>query len=254
MRPPAITCVIPTFQAPDLVGLCLASVLAQRGVDLEVVVTDDSPSDAVRTLIGGRPGMQGRVIYTQGPRSGNPVHNWNQGLSLATAPLRLVVHQDEQLADPDYLRRAVDALVARPDAAAAIGAVQVLKSSRPSRFAIVSPVARRLPGARELLPLVNWIGPTAAFVFRAGHLFDPALVQLVDVEFYQRVLRTGPAVRLNGLGVTSLGRHSRQITARIDPIAVARRELAMLATRSPPAISPTRQAVFSALLSLRSRG
>jgi hypothetical protein len=129
----------------------------------------------------------------------------------------------------------------------------VIGVERPSRFALVSPIAGRLPGARRLLPLINWIGPTAAFVFRAGPSFDRGFVQLADVEFYGRVLETGPLVRLSGVSVGSLGHHDGQITAHIAPTDRALTELALLASRRPPSLSTLEHAAFSAAVRLRRR-
>jgi glycosyltransferase involved in cell wall biosynthesis len=257
MTGPEISCVIPTYERADLAARCLASVTAQREAAAEIIVTDDSTSSAIRDLVAAltpsalTPSAP-RLRFLTGPRSGNPVDNWNAGLGEAQAPLQVLIHQDEHLIDPLYLRRAIDALN-RTDAAATRAGVAVTGFERPSRFALVAPLAGRLWRARRLLPLINWIGPTAAFVFRTGPRFDPALVQLVDVEFYGRVLRTGPLARLPGLSVGSLGHHDGQISARIDRTEQALRELALLATRRPPAISPIEHAVFSTALRLRRR-
>ncbi len=250
MTSPEISCVIPTHERADLVARCVTSVEAQRDAVVEIIVTDDSRSSAIRDLVAASGPLARRTRLVEGPRTGNPVDNWNSGLALARAPLHVLIHQDEFLIDPLYLRRAIDALNST-GAAATIAGVAVSGVDRPSRFALVSPIAGRVWGARRLLPLINWIGPTAAFIFRAGFRFDPRLVQLADVEFYSRVLETGPLVRLPGAGVGSLGHHDGQITARIDAAGLALKELALLASRRPPAISPLEHAAFSAALRLK---
>ncbi len=250
---PEISCVIPAYENLDLLTKCLASVVAQRDVAMEIIVTDDSRSTAVADFVAGRPGSTAAARYLRGPRSGNPVENWNAGLAAARAPLNLLIHHDEWLIDPLYLRKAVDALN-RTGAAATLAGVKVTGVDRASRFGLVAPIAGRLWGAARLLPAINWIGPTAAFVFRAGHRFHPALVQLADVEFYGRVLESGSLVRLPGIAVGSLGHHDAQITARIDPKTQARWELAMLAARTPPGVSPLAHTLCRVLLNFRSDG
>ena len=249
MTAPRISCVVPAYENLGLLAPCLASILAQREIAFELIVTDDSPSRQVARHVAG---LGERVVYREGARSGNPVDNWNLGLAAARAPLHLLVHHDEMLTDPLYLRRAADALE-RTGAAASLAGVRVTGVDRPSRFARVAPVISRLPGAEALLPAVNWIGPTAAFAFGAGHRFDPAFVQLADVEFYGRVLKTGPMVRLGGVSVGSLGHHGAQITARIDPFDLARKELRLLAERRPPEISPGAYRLCRAALSFRAK-
>jgi glycosyltransferase involved in cell wall biosynthesis len=251
MIQPDISCVIPAFENPALLERCLRSVLAQRNVSMEVIVSDDSASPQVADVVRAVSDSAAPVRYLAGPRSGNPVENWNAGLAAARAPLHLLIHHDEHLLDPGYLGMAVDALQ-RTGAGAAMAGTRVTAVDRPSRFALVSPIASRVWGRRHLLPALNWIGPTAAFTFRAGHRFDPTLVQLVDVEFYARVLQTGALVRLPGVSVGSLGHHGAQITARIDPKALAREELDRLAARRPAGVTPWARALCSALIALRS--
>jgi glycosyltransferase involved in cell wall biosynthesis len=223
---PEISCVVPAFGQPDLLERCLISIAAQRGVAIEIIVTDDSRTVTVRERVAAL--CIPDVRYRDGARSGNPVNNWNLGLSQAAGRACVVVHQDEFLVDPTYLRRAVDALH-DPKIAAVIGPTTVTGVNRRSRFALASRIGRAAGRPAWLLPTLNWIGPTAAFVFRRGPLFDPALVQLVDVDFYRRVLATGRAAVLDGDCVGSLGHHDAQITASIDPRRAARREIARLA-------------------------
>ncbi len=202
------------------------SIAAQRGVATEIVVTDDSRGPAVAERVAGLaiPGAR----YIDGARSGNPVDNWNHGLSKARAGVCVLVHHDEFVIDPTYFRRAVDRLEDRA-IAAAVGLAKVTGVNRRSRFALASRIGRAAGGPAWLLPTLNWIGPTAAFVFRRGPLFDPALVQLVDVDFYRRVLGAGRAAMLDGVCVGSLGHHAAQISASIDPRQLARAEIVRLA-------------------------
>jgi glycosyltransferase involved in cell wall biosynthesis len=225
-RQPEITCVIPTFEQPDLLERCLRSVAAQTGVSTEIIVTDDSRHPAVRDRVAAL--ALPEVRYLHGARSGNPVDNWNLGLSQAQGRVGVLVHHDEFLIDQTYFRRAVDRL-ADPEIAAVIGRCRVKGVSRSSRFALATRIGRAAGGPAWILPTLNWIGPTAAFVFRRGPLFDPALVQLVDVDLYRRVLATGRAAMLDGDCVGSLGHHAAQITASIDPRQAARGEIAHLA-------------------------
>lgn len=246
-----VTCVIPAFERVDLLARCLASVAAQTGVSLEIIVTDDSGGSAVRDYVASIAKLYPQMRYVEGPRGGNPVDNWNLGLDLGRGDFSLLVHHDEFLVDPDYLRRAVERL-RRTGAPAAVGGVRVTGVTRPSRFALAGVLARGLGRPRWLLPALNWIGPTAAFVFRAGPRFDRTLVQLVDVEFYGRVLGGGRLEILEGVCVGSLGHHDGQITAGIDPGAAARRELRELRRRRPPAMGVIGFAACDAVLGLRS--
>lgn len=225
-RSPELSCVVPAFGHPELLSRCLVSLAAQRYLPLEIIVADDSPTSDVRDLIAGL--AIPKLRYLPGARTGNPVDNWNLGLRAATAPVLVLVHHDEYLVDPLYLRRAHD-LLTDPHIAAVVGGVQVTGVNRPSRFALAHALARVVGRPAWILPSLNWIGPTAAFVFRRGHTFDPRLVQYADIAFYRRVLKTGRFATLDRLCVGSLGHHDAQISARIDPRTLARREITGLA-------------------------
>ncbi|HEY5105863.1 MAG TPA: glycosyltransferase family 2 protein [Caulobacteraceae bacterium] len=249
--PVEISCVIPAFEAVDLTARCLTSALAQRSVEFEIIVTDDSATGEIRALVEALTPRVANIRYIEGPRSGNPVDNWNHGLGQACGAACVLVHQDEFIVDPLYFRRAVDRLT-MTNAAAVVGQTRVIGVTRPSRFGLVAALARAVGRPRWLLPIANWLGPTAAFVFRRGPLFDPSLVAIVDVAFYRTVLKTGPLEVLEGVCVGSLGHHGAQISAGLDFRAVVARELRDLARRSPPAIGPAEYAVVSAWLRLRS--
>ncbi len=220
---PDVSCIIPAFEQVDLFARCLASVAAQRDIDVEILVADDSHTSPARDAIFDLTTAVSQARHMSGARTGNPVDNWNAGLAAARAPVCVLLHHDEVFLDPTYLRRAVDRLT-EPAIAAVIGGVHVTGVDRPSRFAPARALADRLGRPAWLLPSLNWIGPTAAFVFRRGPLFDRDLVQLVDVELYRRVLATGRARCLPGIQVGSLGHHSGQISAGIDRRALTRRE------------------------------
>ncbi len=246
-----ISVVIPAYESDHLFRQALDSVIAQEGVQADIIVTDDSVSARIADLTAAASRRHGAVRWLQGPRSGVAAENWNHGLSHALFPAKVVLHQDERYVDPQFLRRALEAL-AKPGVAAAAGGVQVTGVTRASRFGLIAAL-RRFPGAKVVLPMINWLGPTGAFVFTGDHRFDTALIQLVDVEFYGRVLRRGRLAALAGVSVASLGHHPESITARIDGDALALTELEMLARGPAPAISPFQRAVFRAALKARMR-
>jgi glycosyltransferase involved in cell wall biosynthesis len=237
-----ISVIIPAYEADHLVREALNSVIAQEGVEAEIIVTDDSAGPRIADLTAAAARRHGGVRWIRGPRSGVAAENWNHGLGQARFAAKVVLHQDERYVDPRFLKRALGAL-ARPGVAAAVGGVRVTGVMRASRFGLVAPL-RHLPGARAVLPLINWLGPTGAFVFKGDHRFDPAFVQLVDVEFYGRVLRHGRLAPLSGVSVASLGHHPESISAGIDGHALALAELDLLAKGPAPAISPLQRAVF----------
>ncbi|HEX4742542.1 MAG TPA: glycosyltransferase family 2 protein [Caulobacteraceae bacterium] len=247
--PPAISCIVPLYEDAALARRCLGSILAQTLSSIEVVVVDDSPTDGLKTSVADLL-ADPRVRYLTGPRTGNAPDNWNLGLSLAQGNWSVVVHHDEALEDPGFLERAARRLESAPGRALLTGTA----APRPGRrFALASRLAALIRAPAWTLYLANWAGPTAALVFptTAGVRFDPRLAWTVDVDFYARLwLRTGPFLRDDATAVVSIA-HPRQITARLDPIAAHRRELALLSRAGDGRLAAWQIAVVRVALGLK---
>lgn len=247
--PPAISCIVPLYEDATLARRCLASILGQTLELLEVIVVDDLPTTdlgpALADLLADP-----RVHYLAGARTGNAADNWNLGLSLAEGRWSVVVHHDEALADPGFLERAARRLAAAPGRALLTG------TSAPGprrRFALAFRLAALTHAPGWTLYLANWAGPTAALVFPtdAGLQFDPRLAWTVDVDFYARLWRlTGPFLRDDATAVVSIA-HPRQITARLDPLAAQRQELALLSRRGGGRLAAWQSALVGAGLGLK---
>lgn len=247
---------VPTYQSVAFAERCLRSIVGQQGVRAEVIVSDDSATGEVRGFIERFAAEFPQVRYVPGARTGNPVDNWNAGLDEATAPYAVLIHHDEYLADPGYLRRAVDALEAGPEGGGGkvVTAAHALAGEGGRTwFAAASRTARLLRLPVWTLHLAQWIGPTAAVVFPTqGRLrFDPRLAWTVDADFYVRLIpRRRDIVRDEAVCVVST-RHPGQITARVDRRALAVRELRLLAATSPGRLRPWQWRFVIAFAELR---
>jgi len=108
------TVVIPTYQRPDLLRECLASVerarLAVGQAVIDVVVTDDSRDDQSKHLVET---SFKNVRYVRGPQRG-PASNRNCGAALATGRW-LVFMDDDCIADEGWLQGYLSAFASHPD-------------------------------------------------------------------------------------------------------------------------------------------
>lgn len=194
---------------------------------MEVIVCDDSASRDVSDLVNFLATRYPQLRYVNGPRSGNPVENWNRGLDEASAKHCVVIHHDEFLVDSKYLRKALDKLEAT-GLPAVIGRCSVVAFTRRSRFALMQRLMLAVNAPLWTLYAVNWIGSTAVVVFNKVNnpRFDANLVYLVDVDFYYRLLSSAQSVQfLEGISVVSLGHHAAQITAKCDVLAQSLKEV-----------------------------
>ena len=243
---------MPTFNSVALAERCLTSILDQKGICAQIIVSDDSTVPGVEDLVQRLRATYPAICYAPGARTGNPVDNWNVGLDLAQGRYSLLVHHDEVLTDPGYLRRAVDRLDAHRAQVLLTGHSRAGGSGR-SRFGLASTLARWLRLGPWTLYLINWIGPTASVAFATdlAPRFDPRLVWLVDVDFYARLLAQAQGV-VSEREVSVISQlHPDQISARIDGRALAPDEIRRLGHDTPPCLSPGQYRLALAYHALR---
>ena len=106
--------VIATRDRPNLLARALQSVSAQRCSDLELLLVDDSSTEAVRdhnaTLL--RAYMPMGVVVATGPAPGGngPGEARNRGMAQATRPYVAFLDDDDEWTDPDYLARSATSI------------------------------------------------------------------------------------------------------------------------------------------------
>ncbi len=116
---PLVSIVIPAFRA-DFLAACLDSALAQTHRNTEILVLDDSPSDAIETLVADYMRRDPRIAYRRNtPPLGEP-DNLTQGIRLARGEFIKPLYDDDLLA-PDAIERLLTAWRAHPDARLATG-------------------------------------------------------------------------------------------------------------------------------------
>ena len=102
-----ISVIIPTFNRAAMVCDCVASVLAQENVALEVVVVDDCSPDDTKARIEERFGCDSRVRYIRNEKNSFQAVSRNNGAKIAHGEFLLFLDDDNLLG--------VNALVALVD-------------------------------------------------------------------------------------------------------------------------------------------
>jgi glycosyltransferase involved in cell wall biosynthesis len=197
---PDVTVVVPTRDRARLLRRTLASITAQRGAEVEVVVVDDgsAPPDAraVADLAGDR------VRVLRNDRSGGVGAARNRGAAVATAPW-LAFCDDDDLWAPDKLAGQLAALRASARSWAYTGAVKFERG--PRLWQLMAPptpaeVHDRLP-TKNVIPA----GASNVLVDRTSYLcvggFDPDLAHLADWDLWLKLRDVGPPAAAPGFGV-----------------------------------------------------
>src|SRR5947209_4160077 len=104
---PAVTVVIPTHNRADLMPATLASVLAQRDVDLRVVVIDDGSSDTTRAVLKAIDDP--RLRWRANGQASGVSNARNTGLAMVETPW-VAFTDDDDLWAPGKLARQFESL------------------------------------------------------------------------------------------------------------------------------------------------
>jgi len=107
-----VSVLLPYRDASTTLAEAVDSVLAQRGVELELIAIDDGSRDLGPALIAERAGDDARVVAVQGAGRGI-AHALAVGLAAARGPLIARMDADD-IAYPDRLRAEVELLASDP--------------------------------------------------------------------------------------------------------------------------------------------
>lgn len=110
---PDVTAVVPTRNRREVLALTLGSILAQKGVDLEVVVVDEGSTDGTAAALAAVDDARLRVVRHDEARGLAAARN--AGLEAATSPW-VAFCDDDDLWAPDKLRAQLDAVADLPGA------------------------------------------------------------------------------------------------------------------------------------------
>ncbi len=190
-----VTVIIPTHNRRLLLARTLHSVLAQRDVDIEVVVVDDGSSDGTAASVADM--GDSRVTLVRHPQLRGVSAARNTGIENACTPWIAFVDDDDLWA-PRKLRSQLDAVAAHPSSQwSCTGSVNIDEQCRVLYWA--EPPAD--PDVGDALLAVNVVPGGGSGVLasreltRAAGGFDEVLSNLADWDFYTRLgLRSPVAV------------------------------------------------------------
>ena len=216
MAAPLVSICIPAYKQVRYLRKTLDSVLHQTYTDFEVIITDDSPDDAVRGLVDEYQTTIPRLIYHRNrPALGTPA-NWNKAVSLATGTFVKVLHHDDWFTGPGSLAKFVSTAeqggldMVCSAALATNEARNETKLHQPSREII-----QDIFDHPHRLLLGNLIGPPSSVLYRRdlGVRFNERHKFVVDHEFYRDILwKTGKAAYIEEPLITSISGSDHNVT------------------------------------------
>jgi glycosyltransferase involved in cell wall biosynthesis len=188
---PQVTVVVPTHDRSSLLHTTLRSVLAQRDVDLEVIVVDDGSTDSTSRVVAGFHDPRLRSLHNAEPRGVSRARN--RGISEGIGEWISFCDDDDVWA-PDKLAQQLSSARRLGRDWAYCGVVNVDDSLQPvSAPPVLSPdeVVARLPRYNAVAGGGSNVVVRRDLLARAGP-FDPGLLNTEDWEMWLRLSRLGP--------------------------------------------------------------
>ena len=108
MPEPLLSVLMCNFRGEATLDAAIRSVLGQRGVDLELIVSDDGSDDGSPGIVRAAMARDARVKLIESDRTGGPAAARNRALDRARGDWIAIVDSDD-LIHPDRLRRMLDA-------------------------------------------------------------------------------------------------------------------------------------------------
>ncbi len=188
---------IPTYKQIYYLQKNLESILIQDYTDYEVIITDDTPNDDVKTYVESmHDRFEGKLQYYKNAVSLGSPENWNKAVSYAKGEYIKILHHDDYFTEPYSLRKFVEALDNNPQVDFVFCAIFMEFYGRGTDYVyIISKYKQEeLNKNPTFLFFENCVGlPSVTIHRRSAHLpYNKKLKWVVDFEFYIRILNKNP--------------------------------------------------------------
>lgn len=213
ISPPLISVCIPAYKNVVYLERLFQSIQSQSFRDYEVVITDDSPDEAVGKLVERYQSLLPIVYYRNYTPLGSPA-NWNAAIAHAKGKWIKLMHDDDWFADEQCLGKFAAATTQTTASFIFSGFVNVqLETGIEQPFIINHTQEQMLRRNPLYLFRKNYIGHPSTTLIKneLKQWFDESIKWVVDFEFYIRVLRSNDFYAIKQ-SLIKIGIGSEQIT------------------------------------------
>jgi glycosyltransferase involved in cell wall biosynthesis len=205
-----VSVVLPTFRRPAMLREAIASVLAQRGATVELIVIDDSPEGSAAAIAHEFAGAPLRYLQNPEPTGGFPSIVRNLGWPLVEGSVEHFLDDDDRVPEGHYAA-ALAAFAANPSIGVVFGRVEPFGDAPAGQMAHERAFFR---GAARRAGVYRRFG--SRFGFALGMLFDQAMLvcgaATIRRECIEPLGGFDPEIRL-GEDVDFFGRATREFGA-----------------------------------------
>lgn len=191
-----ISVCVPAYENPDSLTRTLESVICQKDCIFEIIITDDSETDAVSDGVK-KFLTDKRIKYIKNYTRLGAVNNWNYALSQASGKVKKLLHHDDWLSN-EYSLIEIATPILENEADIVFCACNAFGMSGLQFVHEISHATEHmLKHEPERLVFGNLVGAPSVSAMSAdiNVSFDPKYLWMSDVDFYIRCLKV-PAIRL----------------------------------------------------------
>ena len=189
MPEPLISICVPTYERVDFLQRLLESIKIQTFRDFEVIITDDSKTEAVSTYIKGYTNDFQLYYHKNTPALGT-ARNMVEGKKYARSQWMKIIHDDDFFASEHALQSYADAIASGAKIIFAGFNIYLEDTGVSTDNSISQKQFRKISRDPSLLFGHNLLGPPSVLMVHNSikEVYDPSLRWFTDVEYYYRVL------------------------------------------------------------------
>jgi glycosyltransferase involved in cell wall biosynthesis len=222
--PPAVSVIVPVFNADAFVGEALDSIRAQAYEPLETLVVDDGSTDRSADVVAAVARERPDIRLLRLPGNRGPAAARNAGLAAARGGLITFLDADDLMA-PGRVRFQVDYLAGHPEVDVVLGTETLVLAPGAS---LPAWLAGR-PASRPRYHQMTMMARPAVFE-RAGP-FDESFRVSSDTEWAQRARAAAVSTALVDRVLVTRRIHGANLTYRTEALQEARARILLGAAR-----------------------
>lgn len=189
---PKVSICIPTYEQPENLKKCLESIELQTFKNFEVIITDDSKSDNLLSVVNAFKRKINIKYYKNSLAKGSP-ENWNESLRYAKGKYIKILHHDDYFTFNDSLEKMVKLLDENPKNKILFCSSKHVNSDFKyhSSHILNHQNMEKIKYNPNILFFGNLIGAPSVMMYHNGInlAFDQRMKWLVDIDFYIRILK-----------------------------------------------------------------
>jgi len=203
--PVSVSVVVPSYNYGRFLDECIASVLRQRGVDLDVVIIDDASTDETSEVCARLTSADARIRVIKHASNLGHIATFNEALASGTSEFVVKLDADDCLPE-DSLRRSAALLQRNPDVAFVYGHPLVFRDVVPQpppgrvRSWTLWPgdewLAKRIRRGHNVIMQPEVMIRRSALDAVGGH--RPTVPASSDLNLWLRLAAVGMVGRVNG--------------------------------------------------------